>query len=199
MEQCSVHSIRAGFPTLPSSIPVSISHGHPTCAITGLTTSPHLLPTSICPRGAAQSTGRAPRRKKKIENNQNCLKKKKSHWKQTNSSDLSLTRRNGACWKQAQEVLGTINPAREQRTNTVPRSGTQQGYGDSGRVKGGNLGWDPKAEGCGAGSALPITSSFGMEPRCRQRDPPGPPALMWPCEDGEQRGSVPTSSPAEHQ
>lgn len=126
MEQCSVHSIRAGFPTLPSSIPVSISHGHPTCAITGLTTSPHLLPTSICPRSAAQSTGRAPRRKKKIENNQNCLKKKKkSHWKQTNSSDLSLTRRNGACWKQAQEVLGTINPAREQRTNTVPRSGTQ--------------------------------------------------------------------------
>lgn len=61
------------------------------------------------------------------------------------------------------------------------------------------MGWDPKAEGCGAGSALPITSSFGMEPRCRQRDPPGPPALMWPCEDGEQRGSVPTSSPAEHQ
>lgn len=39
MEQCygavlEVHSIRAGYPTCPSSIPVSISHGRPMCAIT---------------------------------------------------------------------------------------------------------------------------------------------------------------------
>lgn len=63
----------------------------------------------------------------------------------------------------------------------------------------GSLGWDPEAEGCRAGRALPITLSFGVEPRCQQRDPAGRPAVTWPCQDAEQRGSIPSSSPAERQ